>query len=123
VLNADFRYAWLGVQYRAAVAASVTLLARLESQSDTAVTALASGGGIKSASGNGKAMEYFGPSESGISPTELGELTGQMLRLYAQSVEALGGTPTDAAIYAEMLYRIDPVTEVGPSSFVSLRCA
>lgn len=123
MLKADFKYAWLGVQYRAAVAAQVTLLVKLQALAASAVTALAAGGSIKSFSGNGKSGEYFGPSESGISPTQLGELTGEMLRLYADSATALGGTPTDEEIYAEMLSRLDAVVEIGPSVMTNLRCA
>ena len=125
MLTADFRFAWLGRQYRAAVAAAQTLLARLEAQANSAVDALAASGAVKSTAGNGKSVEFFGPSESGISSTELGTLTGEMLRLYGASNAALitsgVAAPTDAQIYAEMSYRLDPVIELCPSTFADLR--
>lgn len=125
VLTADFKYAWLGKQYRAAVTAAQTLLARLESQADSAVTALSASGSIKSTAGNGKSVEFFGPGDTGLSPTELGSLTGEMLRLYTMSRSALVtsgvAVPTDLEVYNEMLSRLDPVTELGPSTFTTLR--
>lgn len=128
MLTADFKYAWLGRQYRAAVAAPRTLLAQLEAQADSAVTALSASGAIKSTAGNGKAVEFFGPGDTGISSTELGTLTGEMLRLYDLSRAALVSSgvasPTDAQIYEEMKFRLEPVTELGPSTFSTLRaCA
>lgn len=126
-MTADFKYAWLGKQYRAAVAAAQTLLARLEAQADAAVTALSASGAIKSTAGNGKAVEFFGPGDTGIDSTELGTLTGEMIRLYDMSLAALVSSgiasPTDAEIYAEMKSRLDAVTEIGPSTMVSLRTA
>lgn len=123
MLSADFKYAWLGKVYRATNPA--TFLGRLESEADDAVTALSASGSIKSTSGNNKSVEFFGPGDTGLSSTELGNLTGEMLRLYSLSRSALVSSgvasPTDAEIYAEMLYRLDPVTEIGPSTFVTLR--
>lgn len=122
MLAADFKYAWLGKIYRATSPA--TFLGRLEAQADDAVTALSASGSIKSTSGNNKSVEFFGPGDTGLSSTELGTLTGEMLRLYSMSRTALGGSPTDEAIYNEMLFRLDPVTEFGPSTFDALRaCA
>lgn len=119
MLTADFKYAWLGTQYRAAGAASQTLLARLQAQSDSAVTALSASGSIKATAGNGKTVEFFGP-ESGQSPNELGELCGEMLRLYEVCVQALGGSPTDAQIYAEMSDRLRPIRSMR-SDFTYMR--
>lgn len=123
VLTADFKYAWLGSQYRAAVAASQTLLARLQAQADSSIIALSASGSIKATGGNGKTVEFFGP-ESGQSPNELGELCGEMLRLYDSAAEALVNSgiasPADAQIYAEMKGRLVPIRST-TSDFTRMR--
>lgn len=81
------------------------------------ITKTAAGRTLVSTSVNGKSFSYALPSrDSGVTETELVELSADLLRGYAAARARLisAGTeePTDAEISAELLGSIEAVTEI-----------
>ena len=70
---------------------------------------LVSGKSVSKTEGEGWATEFR--IFKGFSPADILELAGQLVDEYDTCLSLLGGSATDAAIYAEMLDRMQPVTQ------------
>lgn len=108
---------WLRRQYALCTAgggtAFATLEAALQAEAFKRLDAIA-GGLVSSTSARDRSVA-FSNSNHGSTTEDFATLGGEMLDLY-ETVEtslttALGGTPTDAQILAEMLYRLVPITQ------------
>lgn len=103
-LRAFLRYA-----YAQAVASSVTLVSYLTTLSSSSVTGIKDGSQIQSVSTNGHSTSF---SFNGLNPVDVADLLEYLHTLREDVYVQLGGTPTDAQVYAEMMYQLQPVTEV-----------
>lgn len=92
-----FRKLW-----RDAQASGKTLLAALETASDSAHAAVASGKTLQSTAGNGRSVTYEVNTDD-ATPTDLYELTARLLDLYDRAKADLGGSPSDSALAAKIL--------------------
>lgn len=60
-------------------------------------------------------VQYSLPQNGrGLTPETAAELIGEMLDRYDKAVSDLGGTPSDDAIYAEMMANLMPVRRTRP---------
>ena len=124
-----FKRSWLRAKYAAAVAASSTLLAYLNTLNGSAVTASGSAGGsISSVSANGRTTTLAAASQFTLAGQDIAELCGEMLDLYDSSRAALvaagDASPTDAEIYAQMLSDLHPAYQYSPdfSNYRRVQC-
>lgn len=90
------------VLYADAVAASQTLLVALNAALKTAKENIATGTVLIGASANG-ASTTFEVTDGGMTPQDLFGMWSEMLDRYDAAKTTLGGTPTDAQVYAQML--------------------
>lgn len=104
---------WLRRQYALTTAGGGTAFATLELalQAEAFKRMDAVGGGLVASTSARDRSVAFSNSNHGATTQDFAELGGEMLDLYAIVVESIGGSPTDAAILAEMLYRLKPITE------------
>lgn len=99
---------WLRRAYSRVTAGTyASLLLALEAQAYQAGDAIASGT-IASSSINGHAVS-FSNRDNGATPEDVASAWEELLTLREQAYAALGGAPNDAAVYAEMLFRLEPV--------------
>lgn len=112
----------LRYHYRAAVAASDTLLETLQA-AHSALVELSTTGRITTGVSGGGISKSFA-TDRDYSPASLEAMHSELLDLYDTASAALvsGGTasPSDAQIYGEMMWRLEPVLEV-ESDYTSLR--
>jgi hypothetical protein len=94
---------WLGRQYRRAVASGVSLLTQLQTEGDARIAATETGQIVATTAGNGLSVGFSNPGAAGSTPAQMASLCGEMLRRYDDAKSTLGGSPTDAQIYAKML--------------------
>lgn len=104
---------WLRRQYALTTAGGGSTFATLELalQAEAFKRLDAVGGGLVASTSARDRSVAFSNSNHGATTQDFAELGGEMLDLYETVYASLGGTPTDAAILAEMLYRLRPITE------------
>lgn len=102
-----------------------TLLAAVQAVGAANFT-ITSTGTITAVAGNGKSVT-LGAAASGATPVDYAEAAAALRDLYQDSRAAIISSgiasPTDAQIFTEMKFRLQPVTELAPSNFAALRCA
>ena len=86
--------------------------AALTAQRDARASALAAGSVVSATSANLHSVSFSAPGEIGFSAVDLLRFWQDMVDLYDERAAALGGTPTDAQVYAEMRYVLQPVSVV-----------
>lgn len=118
-VSTNFKRSYLRRLYRAAVAAPVTLLAKLESEQDTIVATAERGQTIAGTSAKGHSVNYSVPGNGAPTQSEMAEVIEQLMTLY-ELVDAITDVDTDAERYAEMLHRLKPVRSFR-KSFTTLR--
>jgi hypothetical protein len=94
------REAILRSTYSKATSEGITLLAALEALMAARINENATGKILVGTAGNGHSVT-FAPLAH-LTPVEMIEGAVQLLRLYETAAAYLGGTPTEAQIYAEM---------------------
>lgn len=104
---------WLRRQYALTTAGGGTAFATLQLalQAEAFKRMDAVGGGLVASTSARDRSVAFSNSNHGATTQDFAELGGEMLDLYAVVTESIGGSPSDAAILAEMLYRLKPITE------------
>jgi hypothetical protein len=95
-----------------------TLLSVLEAFLVSRVDESSAGKSLIATQGNGHSVQFSIPAH--MSPVDVIEFIADALNLYEKAKAYLGGAPTDAQIYAEMLALLQPADEVY-SDFSSLR--
>ena len=118
-VSTKFKRSYLRRLYRAAVAAPVTLIAKLESEQDDIVSKAERGQTVSAASGNGHSVNYSIPGNGAPTQGEMVEVIEELVTLY-ERVDAISGVSTDSARFAEMMDRLTPVHSFR-KSFTSLR--
>jgi len=113
-----FKKAILRRCQRKAVTEGLTLLAALEALLIARVDENVSGRTIRATAGNGHSVEFEVPE--GLTPVSMVELASELIDLYETARGYLGGSPTDAQVYAEMLGLLKPCDEVH-SDFTLIR--
>jgi len=86
--------------------------AALTAQRDARASALSTGSVVSATSANLHSVSFSAPGEVGFSGVDLLRYWQDMLDLFDERKAALGGTPTDAQVYAEMRYVLQPVSVV-----------
>lgn len=94
----------------------VTFYAALKAASRARLTDNKTGRVLIGSAGNGRTVTFALPMNGqGLTPTDIAELCGEMLRRYdeakADLVAAGTADPTDDEIYAELLAKLVPITE------------
>ncbi len=109
----NLKRGWLRRQYKLTTAGGgttfATLLLALEAEAFKRIDAI--GGGLVASTSARDRSVAFSNSDHGGTTQDFAELGAEMLDLYEVVNESIGGSPTDAAILAEMLYRLKPITE------------
>ena len=116
-----FKRSYLRRQYRAAVAASTTLILQLESEQDTIVAKAERGQTIAGTSAKGHSVNYSVPGNGAPTQGEMTEVIEELITLYYQ-VDAISGVSTDDERLDEMLHRLKPV-KTFRKSFTTMRLA
>ena len=111
ILSADELYAWLlGLEATLAdtgLSLSDALTLAIKDQYQT----LKTGQIIVGTSGNGASVQFDSPGAGKLSPQATLAVLGRLKRLYTAATTALGGTPTDAQIIAQMAGYMRPIRE------------
>lgn len=95
-----------------AEAASSTLTAVLKSAAQARLTETAKGKVLIATAANGHTTTFALPQNgASLTPQCAAEMISDLLDRYDKAVATLGGTPTDAQIFAEMMAMIEPVRE------------
>ncbi len=106
-----------------------TLIAALQALTlvTTSLSPATTSGIVTGVSANGHSVTY---AETGQYSTTADDFSGNsafMRDVYTESrlalISAGIAAPTDPQIFDEMMFRISPATEIGPSCFSGLRCA
>ena len=118
-VSTNFKRSYLRRLYRAAVAAPVTLLAKLESEQDAIVAKAERGQTIAGTSAKGHSVNYSVPGNGAPTQSEMSEVIEELVTLY-ELVDAITDVDTDAERLAEMLHRLKPVKSFR-KSFTTLR--
>lgn len=118
-VSTTFKRSYLRRQYRAAVAASTTLILQLESEQDTIVAKAERGQTIAGTSAKGHSVNYSVPGNGAPTQGEMSEVVEELITLY-HLVDAISGVDTDSERLDEMLERLKPVKSFR-KSFTSLR--
>ena len=118
-VSTTFKRSYLRRLYRAAVAASVTLSAKLDSEQDAIVATAERGQTIAGTSAKGHSVNYSVPGNGAPTQSEMAEVIEELVTLY-EFVDAITDVDTDAERLAEMLHRLKPV-KTFRKSFTSLR--
>jgi hypothetical protein len=104
---------WLRRQYALTTAGGgttfATLILALQAEAFKRLDAV--GGGLVASTSARDRSVAFSNSDHGATTQDFAELGAEMLDLYEVVYDSIGGTPTDAAILDEMLYRLRPITE------------
>lgn len=120
-IGSRFKRAYLRRLYRAV---TTTLEDKLNAELDTLVAAAERGKVIASTSARGTSVAFSVPGLGNPRQGEMVELIEELLTLHDDAEADLisGGyaTPTDAQIYAEMLFRLQPVKSF-TNTFTNLR--
>ena len=90
-----FKRSYLRRQYRAAVAASTTLILQLESEQDTIVSKAERGQTIAGTSAKGHSVNYSVPGNGAPTQGEMTEVIEELITLYYQ-VDAISGVDPDS---------------------------
>lgn len=120
-IGSRFKRAYLRRLYRAV---TTTLEDKLNAELDALVAAAERGKVIASTSARGTAVAFSVPGMGAPKQGDMVELIEELLTLHddaeADLVTAGYATPTDAQIYAEMLFWLQPVTSF-TNTFTNLR--
>lgn len=98
-----------------------SLLTKLEDNWLAAQARVSSGQLIASTAANGHSTSFSAPGADGLSPADYVEMWDELVTLFGQVKTDIGGSPTDATIYAEMMARLVPCYESEPD-FSGMRC-
>lgn len=104
-VTTDYKRLFLRILWRNAQAASpaVTLLDALLNGASSSFDTTSTGLNITQTAGNGHSVSFQVPTGAGsITPQDIADLYGELLRRYDEAVAHLGGTPTDSEIFTEM---------------------
>lgn len=106
--------------YAAAVAASATLRAQLESYSVASSAQVLTGQLLSSTSANGAAASFSAPGKDGLSPLDAGSAWEELIELLDQVEDDSPSLTTDAQKFAEMIGRLTPIKSCS-TNFSGLR--
>ena len=120
LLSADFKRAQLTRIYRQVVPGTRPLLTLIQEEADARAEAVAPGRSILSTSAGSHGVTFATPGNGSIGEDTMSALWAEMERRYASALAELGGTPTDAQIYATMMGRLYPVRSYS-TQYTSLR--
>jgi len=109
VPSTAYKRLFLRAVYRT-VSETVSLLDALNTLADARFTDTKSGRVVVGTSSSGHSVEFAAPGAGTLSPESLAELVSDLLDRYDAALVELGGTPTDAQIYATMLGRLTRIT-------------
>lgn len=114
-LRVDYKRSQLRLIYlRLAPAAAKSLQLYLLDGLASLPSSVAGVGAVRSSSGNGHAVEFFGANEGAVSLSDSASLYSELLDIYDQARAALISsgiaTPSDSQIYEEMMDRLRNVT-------------
>lgn len=92
------------------VPGTVTLLDTARTQRDAVVSDIQSGRVVSSTSTGSSSVSFFQPESGRLTPSDLMAWWGdEFLRRHANALTVLGGSPTDAAVAAQILVKLQPV--------------
>lgn len=102
-----------GLQWDAE-AGSLTLAAVLKSAAQARLSETSSGLVLTGTAGNGHTVSFALPATNGLSLSSesVAEMISDLLDRYDAAIAVLGGTPTDAQIFSEMLAQLVPIRSV-----------
>lgn len=115
VVTTEFKRLFLrGLKWDATDASpTITLAAALKAAAQAQLVQTSTGLALIATSGNGHSTTFSLPvSGRGAVPQEIAEMIEDLLTRYDAAVATLGGTPSDDAIFTEMMAMLQAVTEV-----------
>lgn len=120
MLSALYRKLFLRGVQREAVKAGLSLLDALLVLVDARYEDTGAGRQIVGSTVSGQSLQFAIPAGAGFSAVSVAEAIEDLIERYYGAIVELGGSPTDDAIVAKMIDRLDRVQTVS-SRYINLR--